>query len=637
MDSSPDVGAQDPAAIADIGRVRDYKIAAHSGLLSISAAVVGLLSYGCTLLLANMLSAGEYSQFAAAQMLLGIVGIVASALVPLPLSHIVATHAQGSTGRREGIAFAFFVSVIAGTLSAILASGVTLAFAGPAMAGAVAFAAMLLFTVAAPAGWLQGELHFMRYAVISIGEVAVRFLFSFCVAVFSWGAVGGILGFAVGALVLFAIPLGFYRDVKWSPQVLHHRWRWTETGDIALTLCVVSVLVGADVVIVAFLDRGSPATAGFQALSTIAKGPVYVAAGTALVAFPLLRAPRIPDSEVLRSALRSFVQLAGVAFVVISTAPHSLVGIIFPARYHDSLDLLPWLGLAGIGYAALTVFATVLLALKAYSRCKWGLVVASTLMTGGILLGWQLADVSGIAVGCAIGSVLAGSVLATMMSPFLPVGEGMAALKGAVLIVSIGSVLAFASLWPLLWSVLAAGLGLGVLLYQRGNISGHQSLVSYGRRLASSFQATRGPAGFPTPRLTAGWKTGSWLGPAASSRASRAIDAKCEGARRVPAFGVEHRPTMSAAVMLRPMNKTTSLALFLAIAGVAFAIRGVGLTRSFELWADEMLYASLGLSVSNGQLPNLPDGPFFLHPQDSSCWRVPLIGCLGSQGLQSTW
>lgn len=46
----------------------------------------------------------------------------------------------------------------------------------------------------------------------------------------------------------------------------------------------------------------------------------------------------------------------------------------------------------------------------------------------------------------------------------------------------------------------------------------------------------------------------------------------------------------------------------------AFGFRTIGLTTSFELWVDEMLYAELGASVARGELPNLPDGPFFLHP-----------------------
>lgn len=47
---------------------------------------------------------------------------------------------------------------------------------------------------------------------------------------------------------------------------------------------------------------------------------------------------------------------------------------------------------------------------------------------------------------------------------------------------------------------------------------------------------------------------------------------------------------------------------------IAFAIRSIGLTRSFELWVDEMVYAGLGRTVSHGNLPNLVGQPFFLHP-----------------------
>jgi hypothetical protein len=47
---------------------------------------------------------------------------------------------------------------------------------------------------------------------------------------------------------------------------------------------------------------------------------------------------------------------------------------------------------------------------------------------------------------------------------------------------------------------------------------------------------------------------------------------------------------------------------------LAFAVRSVGLIRSFELWGDEIIYAQLGVSASRGELPNLADGHFFLHP-----------------------
>ena len=94
------------------------------------------------------------------------------------------------------------------------------------------------------------------------------------------------------------------RDVSWRPRVLRERARWAETGDIALVQFVVSVLVGADVVLVALLGSGTATEAGFQALATLAKGPVYVAAGTVLVAFPLLlRAPGAHGRAGARAAL----------------------------------------------------------------------------------------------------------------------------------------------------------------------------------------------------------------------------------------------------------------------------------------------------------------------------------------------
>ncbi len=63
--------------------------------------------------------------------------------------------------------------------------------------------------------------------------------------------------------------------------------------------------------------------------------------------------------------------------------------------------------------------------------------------------------------------------------------------------------------------------------------------------------------------------------------------------------------------------RATQLTKFLPVGMlglIAFAIRSIGLTRSFELWVDEMVYAGLGRTVSHGNLPNLLGQPFFLHP-----------------------
>lgn len=384
-----------------------------------------MVSYACTLLMANMLGGtADYTQFAAAAMILGVVGgIVANAMVPLPLSHVVAVHPEGSEERRNGVAFSVFVSCLAGIAAAAITGGVTLALATPALAAAVALAAFVIFVVNAPAGWLQGELRFTWYAVSTIGgEVVLRLIFSLLVIVMAWGgAAGAVLGFvAGGCLAPLVVPWSFYRDLRWRPRVLLEKWRWAETSDIASVLCIVSVLVGIDVVVVGFLDNGSVEAAGFQALATIAKGgPVYVAAGTALVAFPLLRTPGVKVGEVLGASFASFGQLVVVAFAIIATAPPLMSGVIVPQKYHGSLGLLPWLAASGLGYAVLMVLATILLAMRAYRRCQIGLACACLLVIGGLWIGWQLNAVSGMAVGSAIGAVTAGLVLTLLARPVL--------------------------------------------------------------------------------------------------------------------------------------------------------------------------------------------------------------------------
>jgi O-antigen/teichoic acid export membrane protein len=440
------IGLEVPAAPAG-------QVAKHSALLAVSAGMVGVLSYLCTLLMAHLLPPEQYTQYAAAQMLVGIVGIVAHALVPLPLAALVRRHARSTGGRRDGMAFAVLVSVVAGLVAGLLTGGITAAFAPWNVAVATGIGSFVLFTVAPAQGWLQGELRFTRYALASVLEVAVRLGFSAVAVLLGWGPAGALLGFAVGGLVLVAGPLAMLRDVAWAPHVLRDRVRWAETGDIALVQFVVSVLVGADVVLVAVLGSGTVAEAGFQALATLAKGPVYVASGTVLVAFPLLRAGA---RGVLAPALHSFTAMSLTAAVVLGTVPPSLVLLFLPGRYAGSTPLLPVLAAAGLGYGAVTVLATVLLALRMTRRAHVALVVATVLLAAGLGVGWAVNGVAGLAVGAAVGALTATLVLALLAAPALPADSlrstARTALVAAVLLVAL---LLTASL-PVLWLACAA-------------------------------------------------------------------------------------------------------------------------------------------------------------------------------------
>jgi O-antigen/teichoic acid export membrane protein len=446
---------------------RDEGVARHSALLAVSAGLVGVLSYLCTLLMAHLLPSVEYTQYAAAQMLVGIAGIVAHALVPLPLAALVRRHGRGSVGRRDGMAFATLVSVAVGAVAGLLTGGITAAFAPLHVAVATGVGSLVLFAVAPAQGWLQGELRFTRYAVVSVLEVGARVLFSVLAVALGGGPAGALLGFAVGGLVLLVGPVAMLRDVTVRPAVLRERSRWNETGDIALVQLVVSVLVGADVVLVALLGTGTSAEAGFQALATLAKGPVYVAAGTVLVAFPLLRAMRATSStdrpavvDVLRTALHSFTSLALAAAVMLATVPTALVALILPAAYVDSVRLLPALAVAGLGYGALTVLATVLLALRLHGRTRLGLAAATASMSAGLGIGWAAGGVTGLAVGAAVGAVVATAVLGALAAPVLPPGTTRDLLRGGAVAAILLGVLLLAAPIPVLWLACAAVGGL---------------------------------------------------------------------------------------------------------------------------------------------------------------------------------
>jgi glycosyltransferase involved in cell wall biosynthesis/O-antigen/teichoic acid export membrane protein len=430
-----------------------------------AAGMVGFVSYACTVVLAHLLSAPDYSDFAAAQMLVNIVGVVAAALTPLPLVQAVRSHSGGSEGRRRGMAFAWMVSVAAGFAAAAVAGMVAAAFAAPAVVAAVVVSAIAVFVVTPVWGWLQGELRFLRFATTTVTEVGIRLAFSVTAALVGWGAGGALAGTAIGVLaVLLILPRALRRDLVWRPGAVTDGWRWKETGDIAVTQLVVAALIGADVVLVALLADAFPTeAAGYQALSTLAKAPVYVAAGAAVVVFPLLRSGQGRVEDIVAATLRSFAMLALPAAVVVATAPVALVAVVLPQQYAGSLGLLPLLAAAGLGYAAFTVSATVLLGVRAYGRSRLGLLTAVLILPICMILGWRIDGVSGLAVGAALGALTAGAVMCAGVAPLLPSGTLRRAARG---LVAAGLLLALLELlrpYPVLWLALACLTGTAAL------------------------------------------------------------------------------------------------------------------------------------------------------------------------------
>jgi O-antigen/teichoic acid export membrane protein len=439
-------------------------VSSRGALVSVSMALVGLLGYAGTVLLANLLDAPSYRMYAAAAMLVGMVGTFASALIPMPVADVVRVHAPGSEERRQGMAFAWSVCAAAGLAAAAVTGTIAAAFASPTVAAATAVSAGMLFVISPIFGWLQGELRFLRWSVLTVLEVVARVVLSIGAVLLGLGAGGAIAGFAVGVVaVLLITPRVLVRDLAWRPSVFREKGRWSETGGIAVAQLIVAAILAADVVVVAMLHAPAAESAGYQALSTLAKAPAYVAAGAAVVAFPLLRGAHARVHEILTAALRSFALLAFPAATLVATVPPQLVLLVIPERYAGSLRLLPALAVEGLGFAALTLFATVMVALRAYRRCQVGLLVAVVVMPAGIVFGWLLAGVPGVAIGVATAALAAAGGLWIAAAPLLPPGTLRRTARGLLLTAVLVAGLALARSLPFLWTVCAVLLG-GIVL-----------------------------------------------------------------------------------------------------------------------------------------------------------------------------
>lgn len=441
-------------------------MARSNAVLAVATGSVGVLSYACTLAMVYLLPTGHYIDYSAAQSLLTSVGVAASALVPLPLSQVVRMHPPSSRARREAMAFAVWVSLLSGAAAAVVLTGLALFFTTPVTAAVVGVAALALFLIMPVWGWLQGDAQFGRYGAISIAEVALRLGFSVLAVLCGWAAAGALGGFVVGALVVALAGLVWARrDLGWHPRVVRERKRWAETGGIAAVQLVLSGLVGADVVLAALLgDPASPAVAGYQAVATVAKGPMYVATGTVLISFPLLRAAGAGRSQaILRQALRSYTTLAFPAAAVLATVPSALAMLVLPTRYAAALSALPWLALAGLGYGTITVLTVALLALRAYRRCLSALAASTVSLATGLLVGWFTAGPSGLAIGAALAACVAATNTVLLARPMLPAGVAGNVLRLSAASAGFAAVLVAARPLPLAWAAVALLGGLLVL------------------------------------------------------------------------------------------------------------------------------------------------------------------------------
>ena len=105
-----------------------------------------------------------------------------------------------------------------------------------------------------------------------------------------------------------------------------------------------------------------------------------------------------------------------------------------------------------------------MLGLRAYRRCQAGLLAAGVLTATGMLSGWAIGGVPGLAVGAAAGALCAAGALWVAAAPLLPTQSPLRTLRTLLAASGVGVALALTGRVPVLWVGCVLLLGVAVLL-----------------------------------------------------------------------------------------------------------------------------------------------------------------------------
>jgi hypothetical protein len=184
---------------------------------------------------------------------------------------------------------------------------------------------------------------------------------------------------------------------------------------------------------------------------------VYIAAGTVVLSFPLVRTADTSTSPaVIRTLFGSFYRLAIPAAAIVATTPHAVALLLLPGQYADSLSVLPWLAVAGLGCGTVMVAAIILLARRANRQLFWALGAATICLAAGLLLGWIGGAVHGLAIGVTGGSLAAAATLLLAVRPLLPRRAKRQPSAGILSLGLMAGVLCILQPYPVLWLPVAA-------------------------------------------------------------------------------------------------------------------------------------------------------------------------------------
>ena len=444
--------------------IRGEESTAARGALWIAVAMVsiGLCNYGYALLLTHLLDVAAYSTFAAGQGLILWAMSVATVSVPLVLAQAL-VRAQSDDERNSAIRFAKLASTGSGLIAAAAVGGIATRFASSATALVLALSTFVLFVGTTTTGWLQGRERMRSLSGLLITEnVLKNGAGVLLVMVAGLGDTGALGAFGIGALVMLA---------RWprTPRGTGRPWLAAAANrDLSRRFVavvgaqgLVSLFVAIDVVLVAVLPGNRALAASYQVSAALSRVPLYVAGAVGMAFFPSLSRGASDRTVIAARALRMYTAVALPLAAALATIPPPVLALVLPTRYGAVATLLKYTAVTGLAAGGIALVADFFQAADDYSFLRW-LGVSLAGYVAGLLAGWRVDGIIGLAAGGALGAATA----AALMGYLLVRRQGRRVIARVPLVEPLvaAAVLIVLRPYPLFWLAVASVVGLHAAL-----------------------------------------------------------------------------------------------------------------------------------------------------------------------------
>jgi len=441
----------------DDGRARITRGAAW---IILSIGLEGVLNYAFAIVATRLLSASEYTVFAAGQALLLIVGSASGTSIPWVLSRSLARAGGDQRVRAQAVRFAIAANLVFAALAATIVWIVARSFADTSTAVLIAVAMALMFVASTVWGYLNGDQRFRTVAGTRVAEVLGKVATGVTLMVLGLGALGGLAGFAIGSGIVLTAGLIYMRaDLGRPGRLAMGRALLRATAGTTLIQGALAVVTSADVILVAVLDIPKGQAATYQVAMLLGRVPLFVASAVALAVFPNLAARPQAMQPLVASSMRLLQTLMVPVALVIATVPAPLLLLVFGQEYRGVARLVPLAACTGALGGLVAMLATYLQADDRFLRGGLILLGGAGLQAAAIWSGWRVGGVIGVAWGVlltalAIALALLAPVVRAWPGSFRPRLSEVAgwSVAGACLLLARGR--------PALWIALVTVLGL---------------------------------------------------------------------------------------------------------------------------------------------------------------------------------